>query len=56
MDGTEAEERRKDGSVVVSYMPSLNEVTHFLQTGASDAAETSQVNPSIDSMLSNFID
>lgn len=43
MDGTEAEERRKDGSVVVSYMPSINEVTHLLQTGATDTTEISQV-------------
>ncbi|KAL1926827.1 hypothetical protein VTP01DRAFT_5473 [Rhizomucor pusillus] len=42
MDGTEAEERRKDGSVVVSYMPSINEVTHLLQTGATDTTEISQ--------------
>ena len=43
MDGTELEEQQKDGNMVVSYMPSLNEVTHILQSGISDAATTSQV-------------
>ena len=43
MDGTELEEQQKDGNMVVSYMPSLNEVTHILQSGISEAATTSQV-------------
>ncbi|KAI7855832.1 ribosomal protein S5 domain 2-type protein [Circinella umbellata] len=42
MDGTELEEQQKDGNMVVSYMPSLNEVTHILQSGISEAATTSQ--------------
>ncbi|KAI8149958.1 ribosomal protein S5 domain 2-type protein [Fennellomyces sp. T-0311] len=42
MDGTDSEEQQKDGSMVVSYMPSLNEVTHILQSGISEAAATSQ--------------
>ncbi|KAI8973540.1 ribosomal protein S5 domain 2-type protein [Mycotypha africana] len=37
-DGTEKEELQKDGSVLLSYMPSLNEITHVLQTGQSDPA------------------
>ncbi|KAI8388668.1 ribosomal protein S5 domain 2-type protein [Radiomyces spectabilis] len=42
MDATDKEEQQKDGSIVLSYMPSLNEVTHILQTGQSDSAITSQ--------------
>ncbi|KAF7723767.1 Exosome complex component MTR3 [Apophysomyces ossiformis] len=42
MDGTEAEEEQKEGCIVVSYMPSLNEVTHILQSGQSEVATTSQ--------------
>ncbi|KAG0173681.1 hypothetical protein DFQ28_009183 [Apophysomyces sp. BC1034] len=42
MDGTETEEQQKDGCVVVSYMPSLNEVTHILQSGQSETATTTQ--------------
>lgn len=40
MDGTETEENVKEGSLVLSYMPSLNEVTHILQAGRSDSAVT----------------
>ncbi|KAI7888109.1 ribosomal protein S5 domain 2-type protein [Mucor mucedo] len=42
MDGTEKEEKGKEGSLVLSYMPSLNEVTHILQAGQSDTAVTSK--------------
>lgn len=42
MDGTEKEENQKEGSLVLSYMPSLNEVTHILQAGQSDSAITSK--------------
>lgn len=42
MDGTETEEKQRDGSIVLSYMPSLNEVTHIVQTGQSDPAIVSQ--------------
>lgn len=42
MDGTENEEKQRDGSMVLSYMPSLNEVTHIVQTGQSDPAIVSQ--------------
>ncbi|KAI9265195.1 ribosomal protein S5 domain 2-type protein [Phascolomyces articulosus] len=42
MDGTEAEEQQKEGDVMISYMPSLNEVTHILQSGISDPAIISQ--------------
>ncbi|KAI9491510.1 ribosomal protein S5 domain 2-type protein [Zychaea mexicana] len=42
MDGTESEEQQKDGNMVISYMPSLNQVTHILQNGISDAATISQ--------------
>ncbi|GAA5811077.1 hypothetical protein MFLAVUS_004506 [Mucor flavus] len=42
MDGTEKEEAQKEGSLVLSYMPSLNEVTHILQAGQSDSAVTSK--------------
>ncbi|KAI7898761.1 ribosomal protein S5 domain 2-type protein [Cokeromyces recurvatus] len=42
MDGTEKEENQKEGSLVLSYMPSLNEVTHILQNGQSDSAITSK--------------
>ncbi|KAI8072378.1 ribosomal protein S5 domain 2-type protein [Gongronella butleri] len=33
MDGTQDEERDHQGSLVISYMPSLNQVTSVLQTG-----------------------
>jgi exosome complex component MTR3 len=42
MDGTEDEEQHHMGSLVLSYMPSLNEVTHILQSGQSDSALTSK--------------
>lgn len=42
MDGTEREESQKDGSLVLSFMPSLNEVTHILQIGQSDSVMTSK--------------
>lgn len=42
MDGTEIEETNKEGSLVLSYMPSLNEVTHILQSGRSDSAISSK--------------
>lgn len=42
MDGTEVEETNKEGSLVLSYMPSLNEVTHILQSGRSDSAISSK--------------
>lgn len=42
MDGTDKEEDQKDGSLVLSYMPSLNQVTHILQTGSSDSAVVSK--------------
>ncbi|RCH88416.1 hypothetical protein CU097_009065 [Rhizopus azygosporus] len=42
MDGTEEEESQKDGSLVLSYMPSLNEVTYMLQVGQSDSIVTSK--------------
>ncbi|KAI8076460.1 ribosomal protein S5 domain 2-type protein [Gilbertella persicaria] len=42
MDGTDYEETHKEGSLVLSYMPSLNEVTHILQTGRSDSAISSK--------------
>ncbi|CAO0792404.1 unnamed protein product [Mucor circinelloides] len=42
MDGTDVEETHKEGSLVLSYMPSLNEVTHILQSGRSDSAISSK--------------
>ncbi|ORX48810.1 ribosomal protein S5 domain 2-like protein [Hesseltinella vesiculosa] len=39
MDGTMEEEDQTDGSVMVSYMPSLNEVTSVLQTGKTNLDE-----------------
>ncbi|KAI7872496.1 ribosomal protein S5 domain 2-type protein [Spinellus fusiger] len=42
MDGTEEEEKQTDGSLVLSYMPSLNEVTHIIQSGKSENALTTQ--------------
>ncbi|KAI9261088.1 ribosomal protein S5 domain 2-type protein [Sporodiniella umbellata] len=42
MDGTEKEESQKEGSLVLSYMPSINEVTHILQVGQSDSLVTSK--------------
>ncbi|CAO3639920.1 unnamed protein product [Cunninghamella echinulata] len=36
LDGTNMEEKQQSGSLLVSYMPSLNEVTHFMQSGQSD--------------------
>jgi exosome complex component MTR3 len=43
MDPSAVEEENEDGSLVVSYMPSLNEVTHILQTGNTETATTSRV-------------
>lgn len=42
MDGTEKEEGQKEGSIVLSYMPSLNEVTHILQLGKSEVTTSSK--------------
>ncbi|KAI8980401.1 ribosomal protein S5 domain 2-type protein [Pilobolus umbonatus] len=42
MDGTAEEEVVISKSLTLSYMPSLNEVTHILQSGQSDIAVTSQ--------------
>ncbi|KAI8097719.1 ribosomal protein S5 domain 2-type protein [Halteromyces radiatus] len=33
MDGTDTEEKQQDGALMLSYMPSLNQVTHILQAG-----------------------
>lgn len=43
MDGTVAEENQQDGSLMLSYMPSLNEVTHILQSGKLESENISQV-------------
>ncbi|ORZ19510.1 ribosomal protein S5 domain 2-type protein [Absidia repens] len=42
MDGTMAEENQQDGSLMLSYMPSLNEVTHILQSGKLESDNISQ--------------
>ena len=43
MDSDLVEEQRESGSLVLSYMPSLNEVTHMLQTGGVRASLVTQV-------------
>jgi exosome complex component MTR3 len=43
MDSNLVEEQRESGSLVLSYMPSLNEVTHILQSGEVEAPLTTQV-------------
>ncbi|CAO3592782.1 unnamed protein product [Absidia cylindrospora] len=42
MDGTMAEENQQDGSLMLSYMPSLNEVTHILQSGKLESDNITQ--------------
>lgn len=54
MDGTENEEKQRDGSMVLSYMPSLNEVTHIVQTGQSDPAIVSQASSALSYSLLSF--
>jgi exosome complex component MTR3 len=44
MDPSALEEESEDGSLVVSYMPSLNEVTHILQNGNTESAIANKVN------------
>jgi hypothetical protein len=43
MDPSAAEEDSEDGSLIVSYMPSLNEVTHILQNGSTESPIASKV-------------
>lgn len=43
MDSDLVEEQRESGSLVLSYMPSLNEVTHILQSGEVEVSLTTQV-------------
>jgi hypothetical protein len=43
MDSDLVEEQRESGSLVLSYMPSLNEVTHILQSGEVEISLTTQV-------------
>jgi hypothetical protein len=43
MDSDLVEEQRESGSLVLSYMPSLNEVTHILQSGEAEVSLTTQV-------------
>jgi len=42
MDSDLVEEQRESGSLVLSYMPSLNEVTHILQSGEVEVSLTTQ--------------
>ncbi|CAG8627212.1 9654_t:CDS:2 [Ambispora leptoticha] len=42
IDGDFFEEQRESGSIILSYMPSLNEITHIIQSGEVDVAVTSQ--------------
>ncbi|ORZ10145.1 ribosomal protein S5 domain 2-type protein [Absidia repens] len=42
MDGTAIEEKQQDGSLMLSYMPSLNEITHILQSGKLDTDNISK--------------
>ncbi|CAG8475683.1 6168_t:CDS:2 [Funneliformis mosseae] len=42
MDSDLLEEQRETGSIVLSYMPSLNEVTHILQSGEVEISQTTQ--------------
>lgn len=44
MDSDLVEEQRESGALVLSYMPSLKEITHILQSGEVDVNLTSQVN------------
>jgi len=43
MDSDLTEEQRESGSLVLSYMPSLNEITHILQSGEVDISLATQV-------------
>lgn len=43
MDPSAEEEKHQKGLLVVSYMPSINEVTHVLQTGETEGSVTVQV-------------
>jgi hypothetical protein len=62
MDPSALEEESEDGSLVVSYMPSLNEITHILQNGNTESAIANKVNDgpvflihhSIVSLLTNW--
>ncbi|RIA92922.1 ribosomal protein S5 domain 2-type protein [Glomus cerebriforme] len=42
MDSDLVEEQRESGSLILSYMPSLNEVTHILQSGKVEVSLTTQ--------------
>ncbi|KAG0253274.1 hypothetical protein DFQ27_007505 [Actinomortierella ambigua] len=42
MDADLEEEKHEDGSIVLAYMPSLNQVTHVLQNGRAEGAVISQ--------------
>lgn len=43
MDADLEEEKHEQGSIVLAYMPSRNEVTHVLQSGKAEGAIISQV-------------
>lgn len=43
MDADLEEEKHEQGSIVLAYMPSRNEVTHVLQNGKAEGAIISQV-------------
>jgi len=42
MDPSAEEEKHQKRFLVVSYMPSINEVTHVLQTGETEVSVTMQ--------------
>lgn len=42
MDADLEEEKFQQGSIVLAYMPSLNQTTHVLQTGKAEGAIISQ--------------
>ena len=43
MDADLEEEKYEQGAIVLAYMPSLNEVTHVLQSGKADGSIISKV-------------
>lgn len=43
MDADLEEEKYEQGAIVLAYMPSLNEVTHVLQSGKAESTTISQV-------------
>jgi exosome complex component MTR3 len=43
LDPSAVEEENEQGSLIVSYMPSLNEITHILHNGNTESALAAKV-------------